>query len=134
MNKRYLIKIMAFGLLQWVIFNLALFVASLIIGIKEGAEMTAPPPLGFVIVAMVMTASAYLFARQLRTTSQRQIVQASIIWVAMTIIFLGVTCIANGTQSLIFGNWGIYTVFVGQFAGPFLLKQISANLPPVSRV
>jgi hypothetical protein len=134
MNKSYLIKIIAYGLLQWVIFNLVLFVASLVIGIKEGAEMTVPPPLGFVVVAVVMTAAAYVFARQLKPTNQSQVMQASIIWTTMTIIFLGVTCIANGTQSAIFGNWGVYTVFAGQFVGPLLMKFKNPNVLPTANV
>ena len=134
MNKRYLGKLIAYGLFQWIIFNLALFVAAMIFDVIRTTDMTAPPPLGLVIVAIVMTAVAYVFARQLKPTSRPQVLQAGIVWTAMTIIFLVVTCVANDTQSVIFGNWGVYAVFVGQLVGTLLLKPRGVTVPPVTRV
>ncbi len=45
MNKQITVKIIIFGLVQWFLLMVSTFVISLIYGIKEGAKMTAPPPL-----------------------------------------------------------------------------------------
>ncbi len=122
MNKRTTVKIIVFGLIQWFILLAAIFVASLIFSVKEGAEMTAPPTLGFVIVALVMVGVSWAFARRLKLASRKLVIIAGLIWSAMTTVFLLVTVLANGTQDVFFNGWGAYLLFFSQAIGAMLVS------------
>lgn len=131
MQKRFLVKVIVFGALQWVILLAALFAISLALGIKEGEEMGAPPPWGFVVLAIIMVGVSYGFVRKLKLENRRTAVVAGCIWSGMTIVFMALTTVANGTQATIFGNWGIYPLFIGQAVGAMFGLSRPTGQPPV---
>ncbi len=130
MNKHFWGRTVIYGILQWIILNAALFVISLIIGVKEGDEMVAPPAWGFVILAVFMAVVANLFVRSMKLTSQQDATATGIIWSCMTLAFMAFITIANGTQGRIFSNWGVYAVFVSQMVGTILMTTKPPGQPP----
>lgn len=131
MTKKSIFKLVVYGLLQWFILMMAIFVISLIYGVKGDAEMTTPPPLGFVLVAVIMVGVSYAFGRWLKPTSRKQVVIAGLIWSGMTTLFMLVTVFANGTQGVILGNWGSYLMFVAQVIGSLFVGVKKINSDPV---
>ncbi len=135
MNKQTIIKLIVFGVLQWICLNIALFVVSLLFGVKDDAEMTAPPTLGFVIVAVLLVGISFAFARWLKPASRKQSMIAGLLWSGMTTVFLLATVFANDTQGVFFNGWGVYSIFVAQAIGAMLFspkKTIVSTAPPVS--
>jgi len=128
MNKQSIIKIIVFGLLQWFILMISIFVISLIYGIKEGVEMTAPPPLGFAIVAVVMVFVSYALGRWYKPASRKQAIIAGLIWSGMTTVFMLVTVFGNGTQDVFFNGWGVYLIFVAQVIGAMFVSVKKSDI------
>lgn len=127
MNRRTFYKLIGLGLLQWFLLNIGIFVVSLIYGIKESAEMTVPPPLGFVFVAAVMVVLSLVSGQWLKPTSRKQVVISGLLWSGMTILFMLVTVFMNNTQGVILGNWGVYTLFVAQVFGTLFVRTKMIN-------
>ncbi|MEK7537737.1 MAG: hypothetical protein AAB619_02055 [Patescibacteria group bacterium] len=123
-----MIKLVVFGLVQWFLLMIAIFVISLIYGIKESAEMTAPPSLGFAIAAVIMVGVAYAFARWLKPASRKQAIIAGLMWSVMTTVFWLVTVFANSTQDVIFKGWGVYLLFVAQVIGTMFVSVKKADV------
>lgn len=113
-----IVRLIVYGIAQYILLMLALFVLSLAFGSDEAP----PPPAGFIILAAFMVLISFLFARLLKPTSRKQAVTAGLIWTAMTIVIIVVTAVGNGTQGVFFGNWGVYLMFAGLAVGPLLLK------------
>lgn len=130
-----MVKIIVFGLVQWFLLMIVIFAISLIYGVKEGAEMTAPPSLGFAIVAVIMVGVSYAFARWLKPASRKQAVIAGLVWSGMTTVFMLVTVFGNGTQGIFFNGWGAYLIFVAQVIGAMFIgvkkTDIGNSLPTV---
>jgi len=122
MNKQLAAKIIVFGLVQWFVLMVAIFVISLIYGIKEHAEMTAPPPLGMAIVAVIMVVVAYAFGRWCKPARRKQAVIAGLIWSGMTTVFMLVTLFANGTQGVFLASWVAYLLFIAQAIGALFVS------------
>lgn len=133
MQKKFLIRLVVYGIVQWIILNVVLFVVSLIYGIVQKTEMGAPPALGFVVLAVVLAGVSYLFVQLLHPSNRQQAIMAGVVWSGMTIIFMAVLTIANGTQGIIFGNWGIYTVFMSQIVGTLFFKNAAPTQPITTR-
>ncbi|MFA5070620.1 MAG: hypothetical protein WC528_05050 [Patescibacteria group bacterium] len=133
MNKIFIIKIFAFGLLQWFLLMIAIFIISLIYGVKEGAEMTAPPPLGMAIVVGFLIIISYAFGRWLKPVSRKQAVIAGLLWSGMTTVFMVVMLLVNGTQGIFLASWVAYLLFIAQAVGSMLVgvkkKDISKPSP-----
>lgn len=129
MTKKSTFKLVVYGLLQWFILNITIFVASLIFGINRKAEMTTPPPLGFALVAVIMVGVSYAFGRWLKPTSRKQVVIAGLVWSGMTTVFMLVTVFGNGTQGVILGHWASYLMFIAQVIGSLFVgvKKIDAG-------
>lgn len=117
MNKQTLFKLLVYGVLQWVLLNIVIFVISLVAGVKDDAEMTAPPPLGFVIVAVIMVLMAYFFARRLEPVSRKQAVMIGLFWSGLTTLFMLVTLFANDTRNIFLSSWTAYLIFIAQVIG-----------------
>lgn len=127
MNFRSFIKLFIYGLVQWFALLLCIFLISLIVGVKEGAEMSAPPPFGLLGVAVIMVAVSYFIARRLKFSSQKQALYAGLVWSGLTIAFMLATVFMNDTQDVILGSWGIYFVFIAQLVGALLASGNKAN-------
>jgi hypothetical protein len=131
MNKIYIIKIFAFGLLQWFLLMIIIFTISLIYGVKEGSEMTAPPPLGMAIVVGILIVISYAFGRWLKPVSRKQAVNAGLVWSGMTTIFMLVTLFANNTQGVFLASWIAYLLFIAQAVGSMFVgvKKTDVSKP-----
>ncbi|MFH0852816.1 MAG: hypothetical protein V1853_00185 [bacterium] len=122
MTKQSLFKFIIYGILQWVLLMFIIFVISLIYGVKEGAEMTVPPALGLAGVAVILGIIAYAFGRQLKPSSRKQVIIAGLVWSGITTMFMSVTALGNDTQGVVFGNWGMYLLFVAQIIGTMFVR------------
>lgn len=135
MNKRAIVKLVIYGLVQWVFLMLSIFVASLISGINEGVEMGMPPPLGLVVAAIIMALVSYAFCRRLKPVSRKQAIIAGLVWSGMTIVFMSITAFGNDTQGVVFGNWGMYLLLVSQLIGVMFVRikktDVGSPLPTV---
>lgn len=133
MNKQSAIKLILYGVVLWVALNIAIFAASLLYGINKKAEMGAPPPLGFVIVAVVMAILSYALGRRYKLASKKHAIMAGLVWSGMMFAFMLVITVANGTQANIFGNWGAYVALIAPAIGPMFIctkkSGISNTLP-----
>lgn len=123
MNTRSTIKIILYGIVLWILLNITIFVASLIYGINKSAEMSAPPPLGFVLVAIVMAVLSSIFTRLMQLDKRKLAIIAGLIWSGMMFAFMLVLTVANGTQAIIFGNWGAYLALIAPAVGPVFVKE-----------
>lgn len=130
MLKRYWVRAAVYGILQWFILNAVLFMISLLMSVNEGTEMLAPPAWGFLVLAAVMAVVSNLFVRSMKLATQQQATRTGLAWSCMTLAFMAVTTIANGTQGVIFGNWGVYAVFISQTVGTILMTTKPPDQPP----
>lgn len=122
MTKQTLYKLIGLGLLQWFLLMVTIFVISLIYGVKEQAEMSAPPLLGYIITAVILAVIAYVCGRWLKVASRRQAIMAGLFWSILTTAFWLITVFGNGTQETIFSTWGVYLLFVAQLVGTLFVR------------
>lgn len=132
MNTRSIIKLILYGIVLWILLNITIFVASLIYGINKSAEMSAPPPLGFVLVAIVMAVLSSIFTRLMQLDKRKFAIIAGLIWSGMMFAFMLVLTVANGTQANIFGNWGAYFALIAPAVGSIFVKERNASVGDAS--
>ncbi|MFA6197832.1 MAG: hypothetical protein WC734_01590 [Patescibacteria group bacterium] len=127
MNKQALYKLIGLGLFQWLLLMITIFVISLIYGVNEQAEMSAPPLLGYIIAAVILAVLAYACGRWLKPARRSQAIQAGLFWSILTTAFWLITVFGNGTQETIFSNWGVYLLFIAQLVGTLFVRAKKTN-------
>jgi len=131
MTKQSIFKIVVFGLVQWILLLVIIFTISLIYGVKEGAEMTAPPALGMAIVVVILAVISYLFGHWLKPANRKQVIIAGLIWSGMTTVIMLVTLVGNKTQDVFLNSWVAYLIFIAQVVGTMFVsvKKTGADNP-----
>lgn len=124
------IKIITYGLLIYVAWNLGLFLTAIIFGFEDSVNVKPQDMLiGSLGTSMVVGLTAWLGARWLQLTNQRDRLMAGIIWMGEVIILLLIVTIANKTTDKIFGQWAVYISFLAILAGTLLGKSKGRALP-----
>lgn len=117
------------GLVLVVIFFIATFALSLILGVPD----TDPPPAhGFLILAVIMGLCSFFASRFMKPANRKQAVTHGVVWAVIAVVVILGIAIPNQTTAKFFGNWGVYFVFVGIALGPAFVKaKPSPSNPPV---
>lgn len=122
MTRKLAFSVVVLGLVQYVLMMVTIFVVSLIFGVTENAEMTAPPPLGMAVVTVLMLIMSYAFGRRLKLIDRKQQVMTGLVWSGMTTVFLVATLLANDTGRVFLGSWVSYLVFIAQAIGMLIVR------------
>jgi hypothetical protein len=118
------IKIAVLGFVLFFVFNIVLFIASIILGTENPFDFT----IGMVVVAIVLSALSFAGALLIKARSNGEIFACSLSWLLIVLVLLLFITIGNQTTGVVFGHWPSYLLFVGIFAGPWLIK-FKKNLP-----
>ncbi len=120
MIKKILLKNIGIGLLLVVVFNLVLFVVSLIFGFEDGG--IGPSILPAFIFAAAMGLIVYGLLCLLKPETKKESFGYSISWSVIVFTAIILTTIANETTSIFFGKWYNYIVFIVMAIIPLVLK------------
>ena len=112
------LKILGFGFLLFVIFNILLFFISMLTGSDKPTDFWWVG----VIMAVASTLFSLWFSRLMPTDCVKCALAFGGIWTIEVAILLLAITIPNGTTNVVFGNWSSYLVFLGIFIGPLLWK------------
>lgn len=122
--KKILLKNIGIGLILVVVFNIVLFIVSLIFGFEDSG--TGPTILPAFIFAILMGLIVYGFLYWLKPKSKKESFGHSTSWSVIVFTAILITTIANDTTSVFFGGWYNYLVFIVMAATP-LIPQIKKN-------
>jgi hypothetical protein len=103
-----------------VVFNVALFLISLLFGFEGGGD--GPTLIPAVFFAVVMGLIVYWLVKRLKPISLKEAFAYSISWSSIVLIVILAITIANDTTSIFFGRWFNYLVFLAMAISPALLK------------
>lgn len=124
-----IVNAVIYGVALYFVLNVILFLVALAFGSGE----KAPPPLGFALVSLLVAVPSYFFSRRMRPSSKKQALLWGLLWAGMSLLFLTVVVIGNGTQKVVFGNWGAYLMFVGIALGSLFVRIRQASLTDTQR-
>ena len=108
------------GLLMVIVFNIVLFLISLLFGFEGGAE--GPTFIPAVFFAVVMGLIVYWVVKRLKPISLKEAFAYSMSWSSIVLIAILATTIANDTTNIFFGRWFNYLVFLAMAVSPALLN------------
>lgn len=120
--KEILLKKIGIGFLMVVIFNLVLFVISLIFA-SESFETNGPTLIPAVIFAILMGLIVFGVLKWLKPTSQKEAFGYSISWAIIVFAAILFITIPNGTTAKFFGHWFDWLSFGAMAAAPLLMKR-----------
>ncbi|OGY25981.1 MAG: hypothetical protein A2Z24_02585 [Candidatus Woykebacteria bacterium RBG_16_44_10] len=126
--KKLFLRYIGIGLLMIVVFNVALFLISLLFGFEGGAE--GPTLIPAVFFAVVMGLIVYWVVKRLKPISLKEAFAYSISWASIVLIAILATTIANDTTSIFFGRWFNYLVFLAMGISPALLNFSKGSEKP----
>jgi len=118
--KKIFLRYIGIGLLMIVVFNVALFLISLLFGFEGGGD--GPTLIPAVFFAIVMGLIVYWLVKRLKPISLKEAFAYSISWSSIVLIVILAITIANDTTSIFFGSWFNYLVFLAMAISPALLK------------
>ena len=121
--KKKLFGYAGMGILMIVIFNVVLFMTSLLFSFEsEGPSL--PASLVFAC-AMGLITSLIIFMQ--RPKSRIESLGYSVTWTGITFIEMLITTVANDTTSIFFGSWFNYLVFVAMDCAPLAVPQTKSS-------
>ena len=126
--KKILLRYIGMGLLMVIVFNVVLFLISLLFGFEGGSEGPTIIPAVFFAVAMGLI--IYWLVKRLKPISLKEAFAYSMSWVSIVLIAILATTIANDTTSIFFGRWFNYLVFLAMAISPALLNFSKGSEKP----
>lgn len=116
------------GLLLCLAWLLYLFLGSLVL--RSASD--APSTTGNIIVAILMLATSFVFARRVRPDNRQKAIGLGVVWVVVLVIIQLAMAVPNGTLHNVFGLWSGYLTYVAIIAGTALQPQ--QPRPPATRI
>lgn len=121
-------KIIKYGLLLYVIWFAVQLVLSMIYRVEDVTDIVSAN----VIAAVIMTAVAWRMGRKMKLPTSRAAVNVGALWVAISLIVVGLLLAIRQTDAEIFNKWSVYLTYVGMFIGTVLsVRRPSARPTPV---
>ncbi len=113
-------KVIGYGFLLYVAFNLSLFVASLFTGTEDANDIKVNSMMfvmNFVVTAALMFLVSWWLCRLLRPGTRADAMRIGAWWAAIVLVLLLVVTIANKTTHFLFGTFAGYLVLAAIVSG-----------------